>query len=85
MVSWLPPSRPVGVVLISHGLHEHALRYYAIAHHLTARGIAVFACDHYAHGRYALTLTPTLTLTLTLSVLSVLALLALLAVLCCAV
>mmetsp|Transcript_22650 Transcript_22650/g.38326 ORF Transcript_22650/g.38326 Transcript_22650/m.38326 type:complete len:127 (+) Transcript_22650:169-549(+) len=42
---------PVAVVLISHGLHEHALRYYAVAHYLTARGAAVYACDHYAHGK----------------------------------
>jgi acylglycerol lipase len=53
IVSWLPPEEPVGVVIISHGLHEHALRYYQVAHALTSKGIAVYACDHYAHGKSA--------------------------------
>ncbi|CAM9317204.1 unnamed protein product, partial [Ectocarpus fasciculatus] len=51
VVSWLPAAEPRGVVLVCHGLHEHALRYYGIAHALTARGVAVYGCDHYAHGR----------------------------------
>jgi alpha-beta hydrolase superfamily lysophospholipase len=51
VVSWLPPGDPIGVVIISHGLHEHALRYYKVAHALTAKGVAVYACDHYAHGK----------------------------------
>jgi alpha-beta hydrolase superfamily lysophospholipase len=51
VVSWLPPGEPIGVVLISHGLHEHALRYYSVAHALAAKGVAVYACDHYAHGK----------------------------------
>jgi hypothetical protein len=50
VVSWLPATTPVAVVLVSHGLHEHALRYYDMAHYLAARGVAVYACDHYAHG-----------------------------------
>jgi acylglycerol lipase len=51
IVSWLPSDEPIGVVIISHGLHEHALRYYQVAHALTSKGIAVYACDHYAHGK----------------------------------
>mmetsp|Transcript_23837 Transcript_23837/g.34962 ORF Transcript_23837/g.34962 Transcript_23837/m.34962 type:complete len:371 (-) Transcript_23837:116-1228(-) len=51
IVRWLPASDPVGIVLISHGLHEHALRYYNIAHALTVQGVGVYACDHYGHGK----------------------------------
>jgi acylglycerol lipase len=51
VVSWLPAAEPRAVLLVCHGLHEHALRYYGLAHALTARGVAVYGCDHYAHGR----------------------------------
>ena len=51
VVSWLPATEPRAIVLVCHGLHEHALRYYSIAHELTALGVAVYGCDHYAHGR----------------------------------
>lgn len=47
----MPEGEPTRVVLISHGLHEHALRYHDIAHALTSKGVAVYAFDHYAHGK----------------------------------
>ena len=41
---------------MSHGLHEHAMRYYALAHALTKEQFVVYAIDHYAHGRSVQTL-----------------------------
>ena len=50
---WLP-DRPVrGVVQLTHGMGEHALRYVALAGALTARGFAVYAQDHRGHGATA--------------------------------
>ncbi|KTR85579.1 alpha/beta fold hydrolase [Leucobacter chromiiresistens] len=40
----------VGVVQISHGIGEHALRYDAFARHLAAIGFTVVADDHRGHG-----------------------------------
>jgi len=40
-----------GVVVISHGLAEHALRYERFAAALNEAGYAVYAMDHRAHGR----------------------------------
>lgn len=42
---------PKGVVVISHGAAEHALRYERFARELNAAGYAVWAPDHRAHGR----------------------------------
>lgn len=54
IVSWIPTQKPIkAIVLISHGLHEHALKYFEIAQHLTGKGYAVYAIDHYAHGKSA--------------------------------
>lgn len=51
-VSWLPETLPIkAVVLISHGLNEHALRYYGIAVALAKVGFAVHAIDHASHGK----------------------------------
>ena len=48
---WLP-SRPVrGVLQISHGMGEHALRYRAPLQPLIDAGIAIYANDHRGHGR----------------------------------
>ena len=53
-VSWLPTttedSPPKALIFISHGLHEHSLRYYSLAHALTANNFAVYSIDHHAHG-----------------------------------
>lgn len=46
---WCPAS-PKAVVLISHGLHEHALRYFGVAASLTAKNYIVIALDHSSHG-----------------------------------
>jgi alpha-beta hydrolase superfamily lysophospholipase len=40
-----------GLVLIVHGLGEHAARYDALARQLCAWGFAVRAYDHYGHGQ----------------------------------
>ena len=42
---------PLGVVQISHGLGEYALRYDAFAQALAANGFAVYADDHRGHGQ----------------------------------
>lgn len=48
---WTPSTAPTGIVIISHGLHEHGLRYQNVAHNLTSKGFIVYAIDHFAHGR----------------------------------
>lgn len=48
---WTPQSGSIkGLIFISHGMHEHALRYYNFAHTLTAKGYKVIAIDHASHG-----------------------------------
>ncbi|MBL6854305.1 MAG: alpha/beta hydrolase [Alphaproteobacteria bacterium] len=48
---WLP-ERPVrGVLQISHGMGEHALRYREPLQPLIESGIAIYANDHRGHGR----------------------------------
>jgi alpha-beta hydrolase superfamily lysophospholipase len=48
---WLPP-RPVrGVLQVSHGMGEHALRYREPLQPLLDAGIAIYANDHRGHGR----------------------------------
>ena len=48
---WLP-SKPVrGVLQISHGMGEHALRYREPLQPLLDAGIAIYANDHRGHGR----------------------------------
>jgi alpha-beta hydrolase superfamily lysophospholipase len=46
-----PPARYVA--LVSHGLGEHSRRYDHLAAALVADGAAVYAPDHYGHGRSA--------------------------------
>ena len=46
---WLPAGTPRAVVVISHGMSEHAGRYHALAAHLVAAGYAVYAHDHRGH------------------------------------
>ena len=38
------------IVYISHGLHEHVLKYHMVAEELTKRGMKVYGADHMAHG-----------------------------------
>jgi alpha-beta hydrolase superfamily lysophospholipase len=49
--SWLPDDDARAAVLLVHGLGEHSSRYGRVAEHLTARGLAVHALDHYGHGK----------------------------------
>ena len=48
---WLPEGRPRAVVLLAHGYAEHAGRYAHVAKRLTGAGYAVYAIDHWGHGR----------------------------------
>ena len=38
------------IVYISHGLHEHILKYTPVAEELTKRGMIVYGADHMGHG-----------------------------------
>jgi alpha-beta hydrolase superfamily lysophospholipase len=49
----LPPDEPAAIMLIIHGMAEHAVRYTGFASFLCAKGIAVFSCDLRGHGRTA--------------------------------
>ncbi|MFZ7134227.1 MAG: lysophospholipase [Eubacteriales bacterium] len=40
-----------GIILILHGMAEHALRYKNFAQFLNVSGFTVFACDHRGHGK----------------------------------
>ena len=52
VASWLPAKDPPkAVVIVVHGLHEHALNFYAVAHELTGKGFAVYGMDHHGHGK----------------------------------
>jgi len=48
---WLPSGDPRAVVLLAHGYAEHAGRYGHVAARLTAAGYAVYAVDHWGHGK----------------------------------
>jgi alpha-beta hydrolase superfamily lysophospholipase len=47
---WLPAGQTQAVVVIAHGMAEHAARYARFAAALTAAGFAVYAFDHRGHG-----------------------------------
>lgn len=47
---WLPEGNIKAVVLLSHGMVEHATRYEYLAQFLTERGYALYAEDHRGHG-----------------------------------
>lgn len=49
--SWLPDGDPKAVIILVHGYDEHSGRYQYFAKHCTARGYAVFALDHWGHGK----------------------------------
>ena len=48
---WLPEEAPKAIILLVHGYAEHAGRYQYFAEHCTGKGYAVFAIDHWGHGR----------------------------------
>jgi alpha-beta hydrolase superfamily lysophospholipase len=50
---WLPSTPVRGVLQVSHGMGEHALRYREPLQPLIDAGIAVYANDHRGHGRTA--------------------------------
>jgi len=50
---WLPSGRVRGVLQVSHGMGEHALRYREPLQPLIDAGIAIYANDHRGHGRTA--------------------------------
>ena len=50
VTEWKPEGEIKGLVQISHGMVEHALRYNELAARLNAEGFLVFADDHRAHG-----------------------------------
>ena len=50
VTTWLPEDAPRAVVLIAHGMVEHAARYDHLAQRLTDHGYAVYAPDHRGHG-----------------------------------
>lgn len=49
--SWLPAGSPRAGVVLAHGYAEHLGRYEHVAKHLTAQGLAIFALDHWGHGK----------------------------------
>jgi acylglycerol lipase len=50
---WLPDGPPSGVLLVCHGLGEHAARYGNVVEALRPDGWAVYGLDHRGHGRSA--------------------------------
>lgn len=51
--SWLPETKPVGVVQLIHGMVEHIDRYHDFATYLVSLGYAVIGHDHVGHGKTA--------------------------------
>ncbi|MCL2540047.1 MAG: alpha/beta hydrolase [Firmicutes bacterium] len=47
---WMPSTKPRGILLIVHGMCEHAKRYNEFAGFLAKKGFVVFAYDLRAHG-----------------------------------
>lgn len=47
---WVPQGKVRGVVVVVHGLHDHARRYASLAAALGDAGLAVIAQDHRGHG-----------------------------------
>ncbi|BBX64570.1 lysophospholipase [Mycobacterium saskatchewanense] len=48
---WTPEAPVRGVVVLSHGLGEHARRYDHVAQRFAEAGLATYALDHRGHGR----------------------------------
>jgi alpha-beta hydrolase superfamily lysophospholipase len=49
--AWLPETAAKAVVLLAHGYAEHLGRYEYFAGKLNSAGIAVYALDHWGHGK----------------------------------
>lgn len=54
--AWLPAGTPQAVVVIAHGMAEHAARYARFAAALNGAGFAAYGFDHRGHGRTAATM-----------------------------
>ncbi len=50
---WSPEGVPHAVVVIAHGMGEHAGRYARLAEEFVRHGLETFALDHRGHGRTA--------------------------------
>ena len=50
---WIPDNEPKAVIVISHGMSEHSLRYDRTASCFVEAGFLVSAHDHRGHGRTA--------------------------------
>ena len=50
---WPSPAAPRAVVMIAHGMAEHAARYQRLARQLNQHGLSVYALDQRGHGRSA--------------------------------
>ncbi|MCX2931830.1 lysophospholipase [Mycobacterium sp. CVI_P3] len=48
---WTPDTDPRGVVVLAHGLGEHARRYDHVAERFGKAGLITYALDHRGHGR----------------------------------
>ncbi len=48
---WTPDTAPRGVVILAHGLGEHARRYDHVAARFGRDGLVTYALDHRGHGR----------------------------------
>lgn len=48
-----PGTKPLAMLMICHGLHEHSGRWAHVAHAYTEKGYIVFAADHVGHGMTA--------------------------------
>ncbi|MBM4534006.1 alpha/beta fold hydrolase [Rhodococcus hoagii] len=48
---WRPDGPPSGILLLAHGLGEHARRYGHVVERLVGLGLVVYAPDHRGHGR----------------------------------
>jgi alpha-beta hydrolase superfamily lysophospholipase len=48
---WTPDTTPRGVVILAHGLGEHARRYDHVAARFGREGLITYALDHRGHGR----------------------------------
>jgi alpha-beta hydrolase superfamily lysophospholipase len=48
---WTPDTPPRAVVVLAHGLGEHARRYDHVAQHFGEGGLVTYALDHRGHGR----------------------------------
>lgn len=49
-VEWTGEKKPVGIIVIAHGVTEYILRYRKLAQYFTDKGYVLFGNDHIGHG-----------------------------------